>query len=121
MQADPGDAIERRLIEGAAIAPTSFDFKRRRVELIDLEGVECREPFFFETIARLKRLGRRPIEIEVNRFVRAVPPDRVGPDGFIFHTGRCGSTGGTSTPRRRSPSSATGAWPAAPSTTRTAA
>ncbi len=94
MQADSAEAIERCLIDGRAIAPTALHFATRRVELVDLEGVECCEPFFHQTLKRvlLERPDALRAEIDLDRFVRAVPHDRPGPDGFIFHTGRCGST-----------------------------
>jgi hypothetical protein len=94
MQADSTEEIERCLVGGMGIAPIALHVATRRVELITLEGVECYEPFFQQTLQRLA-LDRPDVlraEIDLDRFVRAVPRDRPAPDGFIFHTGRCGST-----------------------------
>ena len=92
MPVGSAEAIEQRLIDGAPVAPIALHVATHTVELIDLEGVECREPFFLETIQRLERSEALRAEIDLDRFTRAVPRDRAAPDGFIFHTGRCGST-----------------------------
>jgi Sulfotransferase family len=92
MPADPAEALEKRLIDGAPVAPISLHVATRTIELIDLEGVECREPFFDQTIQRLEQSGARRTGIDFDGFLRAVPRDRTAPDGFIFHAGRCGST-----------------------------
>lgn len=78
-----------------SLVPVAFSFTRRRVRLIDLSGVECREQSFRQTVERwiADHPQLTPIELEWSAFIAAARQTPLpGPAGFIFNVGRCGST-----------------------------
>jgi hypothetical protein len=79
--------------DAAAIAPVAVHWATGTIELMSLAGVDCHEPFFQQTIRRVVT-GQSPARVEISfeRYARAVPRNRPAPNGFLFHTGRCGST-----------------------------
>jgi hypothetical protein len=78
----------------AAMAPVAVHMATRTIELMSLAGVDCHEPFFQQTIRRVVTAQSPPVRADMTfaRYSRAVPRNRPAPDGFLFHTGRCGST-----------------------------
>lgn len=64
------------------------------IEWMDLDGVDFREPFFDETLARVdsgEKRGRVVTGIDgVLQFEKIC--EGLSPSGFIFHSSRCGST-----------------------------
>jgi hypothetical protein len=66
---------------------------RPRLQWLDMRGVRLSEPLFEQTVERVRR--ERPAElftdfdalIQLEKVV-----DALRPDGFIFHSSRCGST-----------------------------
>jgi len=64
------------------------------IEWMDLQGVDFREPFFNETLARVESVEKR------GRVVTGIDAllhfekicEGLSPSGFIFHSSRCGST-----------------------------
>lgn len=75
--------------------PVAFDLRGRRVRLLDLRGIDCREDWFPETVRRWHKEhpGAAPIELDLETFAAAARRDPGHPPaGFIFHVGRCGST-----------------------------
>ena len=61
------------------------------IEWIDVGEAEFREPFFHETIGRLK--SRRKVVTEPDVLLQLEKfADCIRPTGFIFHSSRCGST-----------------------------
>jgi Sulfotransferase family len=77
-----------------ALMPIAVNLARRRVELLDLAGASYREPFFQETIeaCRSTQPARLNLEVDLDSLIEAARRSPAPPDGFIFHTGRCGST-----------------------------
>ena len=62
---------------------------------IDMSGVRLAEPFFQQTIDRLKARdpNREQLFTEFDTLVQLEKQfDSVPPSGFIFHSSRCGST-----------------------------
>ena len=62
---------------------------------VDMEGVDFTEPFFQQTVDRLKaeHPERRELFTEFDTLVQLENTfDSVPPSGFIFHSSRCGST-----------------------------
>src|SRR5262245_5524181 len=80
--------------DASAIAPVEVRFATGTIELMSLAGVDCYEPFFQQTIRRVVTEQGPSVRAEISfeRYARAVPRNRPAPDGFLFHTGRCGST-----------------------------
>ena len=67
---------------------------RPAIEWLDSRGLELEEPFFHETVARVKaREARETIVTELEALLQLEQvSDSVVPSGFIFHSSRCGST-----------------------------
>lgn len=62
---------------------------------LDMKGVDLTEPFFQQTVDRVKsqHLERREVFTEFDTLVQLEKSfDSVAPTGFIFHSSRCGST-----------------------------
>jgi hypothetical protein len=63
------------------------------VRWMDITAEDLRDPFFAQTVMRLKNLRRPTGESDIASLIdhsRAYPPTR--PRGLIFHVSRCGST-----------------------------
>lgn len=68
------------------------DQGRAAIEWLDMTGVELSEPFFHQTVARIKQ-ARTPVVTDLDELIRFEKvSDSLAPSGFIFHTSRCGST-----------------------------
>jgi hypothetical protein len=80
--------------EHAKLVPVAIDPERDRVDLLDMRGVEYREPFFHETVKRWRCEAADSFGTAVNiaTFKQAARHHRKQPGAFIFHLGRCGST-----------------------------
>jgi hypothetical protein len=85
----PGEALP------AGLVPVAFAFARRRVRLLDLRGVDCRESELGKTVRRwsAEHPDMTPLDLDLDAFMAAagrtpVPP----PAGIIFNVARCGST-----------------------------
>ena len=96
-RASPALLDDRQRGTGLAggLVPVAFSFTRRRVRLLDLRGVDCREQSFRQTVERW--IADHPqltcIEMEWSRFIAAARQTPLPvPAGFIFNVGRCGST-----------------------------
>lgn len=68
---------------------------RPLLKWLDMRGVRLSEPLFEQTVARVK--AERPEATELLTDFDALlqlekTADALGPDGFIFHSSRCGST-----------------------------
>src|SRR6185295_19439856 len=61
------------------------------IEWMDVGDAEFSEPFFYETIARLKSHPTVVTELDSLLQLEKIA-DSVKPTGFIFHSSRCGST-----------------------------
>jgi hypothetical protein len=60
---------------------------------LDLRGVTLAEPFFEQTIARARADGRAELLTDFDALIRMENAvEHLRPDGFIFHSSRCGST-----------------------------
>jgi hypothetical protein len=71
------------------------DEERHEVEWLDMSGVRFSEPFFTQTLARVRdeRPDARAIVTGIEELLRAEgSASGLEPSGFIFHTSRCGST-----------------------------
>jgi hypothetical protein len=81
-------------VDTAALAPVGFDVDTGLIRFLEMRDVLHREPFFHETVARARREHADSLDVEVSlpAFVRAGERCRTLPAGFLFHTGRCGST-----------------------------
>ena len=79
----------------AGFMPVAIDLNGRRVRLLDLRGVDCREYWFPQTVRRWREEHPEAaqVELDLEAFAAAarLDPGRP-PAGFIFHVGRCGST-----------------------------
>jgi hypothetical protein len=65
---------------------------RPGLQWMDMSGVSLAEPFFQQTVERL-RDGRRELFTEFDVLLQLEKQlDSVPPTGFIFHSSRCGST-----------------------------
>lgn len=65
---------------------------RPAIEWLDMTGVTLTEPFFHQTVARVKET-RNSVLSDLNELIRFEKgTDSLAPSGFIFHTSRCGST-----------------------------
>src|SRR6476646_10504055 len=63
------------------------------IEWMDLRGVDFREPFFNETLARVDHEKRGRVVTAVDALLQFEKIcDGLAPSGFIFHSSRCGST-----------------------------
>ena len=71
-----------------------IDGGRPAVEWMDMREVSFNEPFFHETIERIKANGTAQSVVTDLGFMLQMEKicDKVEPAGFIFHTSRCGST-----------------------------
>jgi len=71
-----------------------IDGGRPAVEWMDMREVSFNEPFFHETIERIKANGTAQSVVTDLGFLLQMEKicDKVEPAGFIFHTSRCGST-----------------------------
>ncbi|MCM3901980.1 MAG: hypothetical protein ND866_09765 [Pyrinomonadaceae bacterium] len=68
---------------------------RPALEWLDMSGVVLAEPFFHQTVARVRkeRAGTLPLITDLDELIRLEKvSDSLQPSGFIFHTSRCGST-----------------------------
>jgi hypothetical protein len=64
---------------------------RPAIKWIDIGDADFKEPFFHETIARLESSPTVITELDSLLQLEKIT-DTVEPDGFIFHSSRCGST-----------------------------
>jgi hypothetical protein len=80
--------------DAASLVPIGFDSDTGLVRFLEMRGVLQREPFFHETVARARRERADALDVEVSlpAFVRSSERRPALPSGFLFHTGRCGST-----------------------------
>jgi len=64
------------------------------IEWLDMTGIQFSEPFFNQTVARVRTHGTvEPIISGFEELIRAEKSvDYLDPSGFIFHSSRCGST-----------------------------
>jgi hypothetical protein len=71
-----------------------IDQGRPAIEWMEMSDVEFSEPFFTETVARVKANGARRILLtDFDLLLRLENClDSLDPTGFIFHSSRCGST-----------------------------
>ena len=66
---------------------------RPGLQWMDMSGVNLAEPFFQQTVERLRADGRRELFTEFDVLLQLEKQlDSVQPTGFIFHSSRCGST-----------------------------
>jgi len=66
---------------------------RPGLQWMDMSGVNLAEPFFQQTVERLRADGRRELFTEFDILLQLEKQlDSVQPTGFIFHSSRCGST-----------------------------
>ena len=66
---------------------------RPGLQWMDMSGVSLVEPFFQQTVERLRADGRRELFTEFDVLLELEKQlDSVQPTGFIFHSSRCGST-----------------------------
>ena len=66
---------------------------RPGLQWMDMSGVSLAEPFFQQTVERLRADGRRELFTEFDVLLQLEKQlDSVQPTGFIFHSSRCGST-----------------------------
>jgi len=66
---------------------------RPGLQWMDMSGVSLAEPFFQQTVERLRADGRRELFTEFDVLLQLEKElDSVEPTGFIFHSSRCGST-----------------------------
>src|SRR6185295_929905 len=67
---------------------------RPAIELLESRGLELTEPFFHQTVARVKASeAKKTIVTDVDALLQLEQvSDSVAPSGFIFHSSRCGST-----------------------------
>lgn len=76
------------------LVPISVSFPTRRVEFLDLCGSDYTEPFFSDTIKKVRACNDNVLNFEASfeDFLRAGNRTLTQPRGFVFHVGRCGST-----------------------------
>ena len=68
------------------------DQGRPAIEWLDMTGVALTEPFFHQTVAKVKQT-RTAVLTDFDELIRVEKDsDSLAPSGFIFHTSRCGST-----------------------------
>src|ERR1700741_2518881 len=66
---------------------------RPGLQWMDMSGAPLGEPFFQQTVERLRADGRRELFTEFDVLLQLEKElDSVQPTGFIFHSSRCGST-----------------------------
>lgn len=68
---------------------------RPGIEWLDMSGVAFTEPFFHQTVARVRRERglSLPLITDFDELIRLEKiSDSLPPSGFIFHSSRCGST-----------------------------
>jgi hypothetical protein len=66
---------------------------RPGLQWMDMSGVNLAEPFFQQTVERVRAGGRRELFTEFDVLLQLEKQlDSVQPTGFIFHSSRCGST-----------------------------
>lgn len=90
------DAVSGPLPRGwLPIGLVPLDEDRHEVEWLDMSGLRFSEPFFTQTLARVRdeRPDARAIVTGIEELLRAEgAASGLEPSGFIFHTSRCGST-----------------------------
>jgi hypothetical protein len=60
---------------------------------LDFAGVELSEPFFEQTVERVRSLRPREVLTDLDALIELEKQTAsIAPKGFIFHTSRCGST-----------------------------
>ena len=79
----------------AGLVPVAFSFRHRRVRLLDLSGVDCREHNFRATAERwlATHPDLTPVEMTWPEYLaaaRQTPCEPLG--GIVFNVARCGST-----------------------------
>jgi hypothetical protein len=63
------------------------------IEWMDLHGIDFREPFFNETLARIESEKRGRVLTTFDALLQFEKIcDGLSPSGFILHSSRCGST-----------------------------
>ena len=65
------------------------------IEWLDMSGVALTEPFFHQTVARVRKetASSLPLITDFDELIRLEKvSDSLPPSGFIFHSSRCGST-----------------------------
>ena len=68
------------------------DQGRPAIEWLDMTGVALTEPFFHQTVSRVRET-RSSVLTDLDELIRFEKvADSLAPSGFIFHTSRCGST-----------------------------
>src|SRR5262245_34432433 len=72
----------------------TIDNGRPMIEWMELSDIDFCEPFFSQTIERVKSGGdRKHLLTEFDFLLRTEKVfDSIEPSGFIFHSSRCGST-----------------------------
>lgn len=68
---------------------------RPAIEWLNMSGVILAEPFFHQTVARVRkeRAAAPPFITDLDELIRLEKvSDSLQPSGFIFHSSRCGST-----------------------------
>jgi hypothetical protein len=58
----------------------------------DLSGIQFTEPFFEDSLRRARAAGKVVHWTSPAALLGIPPPPGIGPDAFIFHASRCGST-----------------------------
>jgi hypothetical protein len=89
----------QRLISAVAghngsLVPISVNLDTQRFEFLDIKDTKYSEPFFGDTINRVRCENSQALNFEVNfeDFLCGAERYQRPPDGFLFHVGRCGST-----------------------------
>jgi hypothetical protein len=83
------------LSERPGLIPVSIDPSRLEIIWLDLESYHSYEGFFYQSLDVYRSLRRCPPALFTTSIdvLRKLPlDDSVQPTGFIFHSGRCGST-----------------------------
>ena len=66
---------------------------RPAIEWLNMSGVVLAEPFFHQTVDRVKETAVAPLITDLDELIRLERvTDSLRPSGFIFHSSRCGST-----------------------------
>lgn len=79
----------------AGLVPVAFAFSHRRVRLLDLRGIDCREYNFRASAERwtAEHPDRIPVEIPWSEYLTAAHQTPCTPlGGLVFNVARCGST-----------------------------
>ncbi len=87
------DALANELADRPGLIPVSLDARQQRILWMDLEGYHCYDGFFHQSLAMFEALRRSPETFASGLdALDEAPVGGMAPAGFIFHTGRCGST-----------------------------